>query len=176
MGNNLLIIGAGMYGVVAKEIAQSMNCFDNISFVDDNAQIAADQTKVVGTMNDIAKLLDEYNNVIVAIGNPDVRLDIINKLENDFSARIITLVSPHAYVAPSAKVDKGCIIEPMAVVHTACVLGKGCLISAGAVLNHASVCHDGVHVDCNATVLGYMSIPAKTKVFCGTIYKEDLYV
>ena len=32
---NLLIIGAGQYGVVAKEIAESMKCFEKIDFVDD---------------------------------------------------------------------------------------------------------------------------------------------
>ena len=32
---NLLIIGAGQYGMVAKEIAESMKCFEKIDFVDD---------------------------------------------------------------------------------------------------------------------------------------------
>ena len=35
---NLLIIGAGQYGMVAKEIAESMKCFEKIDFVDDVLQ------------------------------------------------------------------------------------------------------------------------------------------
>ncbi len=33
---NLLIIGAGQYGMVAKEISDAMNCFGRIDFLDDN--------------------------------------------------------------------------------------------------------------------------------------------
>ncbi len=32
---NLLILGAGQYGQIAKEIAESMGCFEKISFLDD---------------------------------------------------------------------------------------------------------------------------------------------
>ena len=38
MNKNLLILGAGIYGLVAKEIAESMGCFGKIAFVDDNAK------------------------------------------------------------------------------------------------------------------------------------------
>ena len=53
MNRNLLIIGAGIYGVVAKEIAMSMNCFENISFLDDGAKEAPDGTPVIGTTKDL---------------------------------------------------------------------------------------------------------------------------
>ena len=33
---NLLILGAGQYGVLAKEIAESMGCFATIAFLDDS--------------------------------------------------------------------------------------------------------------------------------------------
>lgn len=35
MNKNLLIVGAGTYGVVASEIATDMGCFEKIAFVDD---------------------------------------------------------------------------------------------------------------------------------------------
>ena len=35
MNKNLLIVGAGTYGVLASEIAEDMECFEKISFVDD---------------------------------------------------------------------------------------------------------------------------------------------
>ena len=36
MDKNLLIIGMGQYGMIAKETAEAMNCFDKIDFLDDN--------------------------------------------------------------------------------------------------------------------------------------------
>lgn len=170
MNQNLLIVGAGIYGVVAKEIAESLKCFDKIAFVDDKAKATPSGIEVVGTCENIGELANEYGNVIVAIGNPDVRLSLIRKIEEETPCRIATLVSPYAYVSPSAQIMKGSIIEPMAVVHTGSVIAVGCIISAGAVVNHASMCCDGVHVDCNATVAGMTLVPAGTKIKSGEVY------
>ena len=117
MNRNLLIVGAGIYGVVAMEIAESMKSFDKIAFVDDNAKTTPNGIEVVGTTTDIDSLVCEYNNVVVAIGNPEVRLNLIRKFEVETPCRIVTLVSPHAYISPSAQVMKGSIIEPKAVIH-----------------------------------------------------------
>lgn len=172
MNRKLLIIGAGIYGVVAKEIAQSMNCFDCIAFVDDGAKETPDGTPVTGTTKDLARLSNDYAHVVVAIGNPRVRQNLIRMIKEETRLRLVTLISPKAYVSPSAQIGKGCIIEPMAVVHAGCVLAEGCFVCAGAVVNHASVCGDCVQVDCNATVAGYARVYAGTKVPSGTVYER----
>lgn len=174
MNKDLLIIGAGIYGVVAKKIAESMKCFDKIAFADDNKKTTPDGIGVVGTTADIDNLVCEYNNVIVAIGNPDVRLSLLRKLEEETPCRIVTLVSPKVYVAPSVQVMKGSIIESMATIHTGSVIAVGCIISAGAVVNHASTCCDGVHVDCNATVAGNTLVPAGVKIKSGEVYDRKM--
>lgn len=171
MGNNLLIVGAGIYALVAMEIAESIGCFDKIDFIDDNANQTPNGISVIGTTADIVELSKDYQNCIVAIGNPNVRLSLIEKIEKETSCKIISLISPRAYIAPSAQIEKGCVVEPMAVVHSMCRVGVGCLISAGAVVNHASVLGDGCHIDCKATVLGNKSVPAKTKVHIGEVFK-----
>ncbi len=172
MNKNLLIIGAGIYGIVAKEIAESMKCFEKIAFVDDEKMETPSGIEVVGTCADIEELAIEYSSIVVAIGNPEVRLSLLRKIEEKTHYRIVTLVSPNAYVAASAQIMKGSIIEPMAVIHTSVVIAKGCIISAGAVVNHASMCCDGVHVDCNATVAGFNVVPVGMKVKSGEVYDK----
>ncbi len=174
MDKNLLIIGAGVYGLVAKEIAESMGCFGKIAFVDDNAKRTPSGIEVIGTVGDIESLSSEYDSFIVAIGNSAVRLKLIQEIEDKTTCRIVSLVSPRAYISPSAQIGKGCIIEPMSVVHTQCELMTGCLVSAGAVVNHASTCSDGVHVDCNATVKGYTVVPEGMKVCSGEVFEQKL--
>ncbi len=171
--NNLLVIGAGIYGVVAKEIAESMNCFDKIAFVDDHKREAPDGSKVVGKIADVEKLAQEYGNIAVAIGNADSRLSFLQKLAQT-NYNVVTLISPKAYVSQTVKIAEGCIVEPMAVIHSLCEIEKGCIISAGAVVNHGAVCKEGVHVDCNATVMGYAVVPAKTKVKGGKVFKNEV--
>ena len=172
MNRNLLIVGAGTYGVVASEIASDMGSFDKIDFIDDERKTTPNGIEVVGTTSDIAELAARYGHIIVAIGNPKIRLSLLRKIKEETPYRIVSLVSPRAYVSPSAQVQIGCIVEPMAVVHTSCVLCPGCLISAGAVVNHATMCCEGVHVDCNATVEGYCLVQAGTKIHSGSVYKK----
>lgn len=172
MKNKLLIIGAGIYALVANEIANDIGCFDKIDFIDDNAKLTPNGIAVIGTTTDIAELSKDYENCIVAIGNPDVRLLLMEKIEKETNCNIISLISPRAYIAPSAKIEKGCVVEPMTVIHTMCRIGIGCFISAGAVVNHASVIGDGCHIDCNATVLGNQNVPAKTKICSGEVFCE----
>lgn len=174
MNKNLLIVGAGVYGLVAKEIAESLGCFEKIAFVDDNATATPNGIEVIGKISDIGELATDYHNIVVAIGMSEVRLGLIQKFEEELPCRIATLVSPRAYVSPTAQIGKGSIIEPMATVHTGCVIGTGCIISAGAVVNHVSVCCDGVHIDCNATVEGYSLVPKGRKVCCGEVYKKEI--
>ena len=166
MNKNLLILGAGQYGQVAKEIAQDMGCFEKIDFLDDEKEFA------IGKLSEYEKYSSSYSYAIVAMGNPKLRIDWIIKLE-EACYKIAILVHPKAYVSPSAQIMKGSIIEPKAVVNTGCIISIGCIISAGAVVNHNSMCSDGVHVDCNATVSSNTLVPAGTKVCSGMVFKKD---
>lgn len=104
MNKNLLIIGASTYGVVAAEIATDMGCFEKIDFVDDERNITPNGIEVIGTTRDIDELASQYSNMIVAIGNLEVRLSFLKKIEEKMPSHIISLVSPKAYVSPSAQI------------------------------------------------------------------------
>ena len=171
MKGKLLILGAGMYGVVAKEIAQSTNRFSQIDFLDDFASQTLDGDPVIGTLMDLDNFAQQYMGVVIAIGSSEIRLKMLGFLE-DAGIPLVTLISPYAYISPSARIESGAVIEPMAVIHSGCVIERGCIISAGAVVNHFSTCRAGVHVDCNATVAGNTIVPRNTKVLSGTCYEE----
>lgn len=173
MNKNLLIVGAGVYSMVVRDIARDMNCFENIDFVDDEKEQTPDGNKVIGKISDLEKLSVEYSNIIIAIGNPKVRMSHIKRITEEMPYRIVVLVSPRAYIAPFVQIGKGSIIEPMAVIHTGSVLQEGCFISAGAVVNHGSMCASGVHVDCNAVVAGETLVPTCTKVESCTVFRKD---
>ena len=163
---NLLIIGAGQYGMVAKEIAESMKCFEKIDFVDDASDIA------VGKLGDIEKLIHEYDSAVVAIGNSELRLNLIKRL-CEIGYEVPTLIHERAYVSPSAKIGMGSFIEPLAVVHTDVVVETGCIISAGVILNHNSTIHKGCHINCGSVVMARAEIDAKTRTGCNEVCEEQ---
>ena len=163
-GKKLLIIGAGQYGAVASETAETMGCFSKISFLDDNNPVA------IGKLSELETFVQEYANVFVAIGSPVIRLEWIEKAEK-MGYEIATLISPKAYISPSARLMKGSIVEPCAVIQSNVTVEMGCIVSSGAVINHNAIIGRGCHIDCNATVAARMSVPLKVKVECGKVYK-----
>lgn len=163
MENCLLILGAGQFGRVAKEIAESMGCFAKIDFLDDKSELAIDSLESYNMYVGI------YEMAIVAIGDPDVRLDYICKLGRA-GFKIATLVSPRAYVAPSATVMCGSIIEPMAVVNANAMVESGVIVCAGAIINHNAVVSEGCLLQCGSVVTSAAHIPHKTRIDYNDVY------
>ncbi|MEG2138006.1 MAG: PglB [Oscillospiraceae bacterium] len=167
MNHNLLILGAGQYGMVAKETAQAMGCFEKIDFLDDNSELA------IGKLQEYERFLAVYSYAFVAIGNAALRLELIGKLE-EACYTVAVLVNPKAAIAPSAQLQKGTIVEAMAVVNSNAAVAIGCIISAGAVVNHDSFIGDGCHIDCNATVPSNAILLAGTTVPYGQVYQSEI--
>ena len=157
----LLIIGAGQYGAVAKEIAESLHQFEEISFLDDN------HPKAIGHFNDYPKFIHEFDCAFVAIGNNELRLRLIDKL-TECGYEVPALIHEKAYVSPSAKIGKGTIIEPMVVLHTEAEIGIGCIISAGTICNHNCRIGNGCHLNCGTIVASSVVVQSQTKTQYGS--------
>ena len=143
--NNLLIIGAGEHGMVAKETAESMNIFDKIDFLDDNVSFA------IGKFEDYIKFIDDYKNIFVALGNTNLRLNWIEKLSNT-EYDLVNLIHDKSYVSKSVKLDDGIIIEAGAIVNSNAVIEKGVIISIGALVDHNAYIESGCHIRAGATI------------------------
>ena len=164
--NRLLILGAGQYGMVAKEVAEAMGCYKTISFLDDNNPDA------VGKMVDYADFSKKYPYAFVALGNLALREEWIRRLrEAGFFMPV--LVHPRAVVMSSADVCAASIVEAMAVVNSNAVVGEGSIVSAGAVVNHNATVGNCCHIDCNAIVPAGAIVPPQTKVMYGTVYRRE---
>ena len=138
----LLIIGDTPYGQVIKEIAAVK--YPTIAFLDDDSEIA------IGKLSDLSKFARDYK-AIVAFEDSERRKDIYEKLgKAGFS--IVSIISPRAFVAKSAQIEPGCVIEPMAVVHTRVKIRRCTFICAGAVVNHHAVVNEFCKIDCNIVV------------------------
>ena len=163
---NLLIIGAGQYGALVREVAEATGLFERISFLDDKNPIA------IGKLSDYAKYREEYDCAIVAIGAAQVRIEWIEKLETA-GFELPVLIHPSAWVSPSAVLRSASLVEPMAVVHTGTAIEKGGLLCAGSVVNHNSHVGCCCQIDCNAVVAARAIVPAFSKIPCGTVFENQ---
>ena len=156
----LLILGAGEYGQLVKELAR--NKFTTIDFLDDNSPAA------VGKLTDYIKLKEKYENAVVAIGNNEVRAEWLDRLEEEGYILPI-IISDKAYIYPSAIIEPGCIIEPMAVINANAIVKKGTIVSSGAVVNHNAIVNKYCHIDCNAIVGADAIVPEKMHLNYGQV-------
>jgi len=166
MNKNLLILGAGQYGTVAKEIAEEMGCFDKIDFLDDTFGTGETEgdyhEQSIGKLSDLDKFTDSYTYAICAIENAETRQLWTNRITEE-CYRIPVLVSPRAFISKSTQLRHGDIIEPMAVVHANAVVGIATYVSAGAVVNHNSFVSDYCHVNCGSVIEAGAIVPPFTK-------------
>ena len=164
MDDALLILGAGQYGRLVFEIAETMGAFSKIDFLDDNSADA------LAKISEYKLFSDCYSSAIVAIGNATLRETLLRDLKKA-GFLLPAVISPYAFVSKTATISGGVVIEPMAVVQTDAVVGKGSFISSGAVIRHNAVVGDFCHCDCNSVIMSSASVPNKTKIECLTVYK-----
>lgn len=126
MGRKLLIVASKRYGDYVKEIAESMGCFEEISFVDN------DREGAIGKLEDVESFYPEYNCAIAACDDGTERLEWNKKLETLYN--IPVLAHMDSTISPSANLMLGCIVEPRAVIGCGSTIGQATIIGANVVV------------------------------------------
>ena len=164
---NLLIIGAGGYGQTVKELAEGTGEFNRIEFLDDNNSLA------IGKIIDAKMFLKNFPYAIIAIGNSETREKLYKDFE-EFGFKIINIIADKSYIAPSAKIGSGCVIEPFVSISANSAIGNGVFLCAGSAVGHNSVVNDFCQIDYNGVVSVGAEVPVKTKVFAGSVFRKEL--
>lgn len=162
---NLLIFGAGGYGRVVKELAESTRKFGRIEFLDD------DNPSAIGKISEAGKFIKEFPCAVIAIGNPEIRQKLYKKIE-EIGFEIVNIISGKSYISSSAKMGKGCVIEPFATVSANSVIGNGVFLCAGSAVGHNGEVGDFCQIDYNGVVAVGVAVPAKTKVNACLVYHK----
>ena len=165
MNKNLLILGAGGHGHVVREVADAMDVFFRIAFLDDSKT----GPNILDVCKNFSAYAEEFPYMFPALGAGELRMAWISRLEEQGIA-IPVLVHPAAFVSPSASIYPATVVEPQAVVHTEVVVEKGCILGAGAVVDHNTLVGYGCQIDSGAVVESMCVVPALQKVKAGGIW------
>ncbi len=157
--SGLLIIGAGGHGKVAAETAEAMDAWEKIAFLDDRFKALADSLRwpVSGPFADTEALQPEYADAVVAVGDADIRLKLLEQLSNR-KFRLPSLIHPTAWVSPSACLGEGCVVFAQVAVNADAHIGRGAIINTSATVDHDCVIGDGVHICPGAHLAGEVHI------------------
>ncbi len=175
MNKKLLIIGASGHGKVLADIATKMNCYEEISFLDDREEVKnCMQFSVVGKVKDVYNHLKDAD-IFVAIGNATVREKMIKDLKSN-NAIIPTLIHPNAIVGENVSIGIGTVVMPGAIINPDAKIGEGCIINTSASVDHDCNLGDYTHVSVDAHLAGTVNLGKSTWVGVGASIINNISV
>ena len=166
----LVIIGAGGYGQVVRDLAEQSGKYSEIVFLDDNSK----DEKVVGRCEDFEKYVADDTEIYPAFGNNELRISFVERLEK-LGAKMPVLIHKTAYVSPHAKIASANVVLPFAVVNTDVEIKEGCIINTHCVVDHGCIIERGVHLCIGALIKAENRIPASMKVEAAQVIQNRTY-
>lgn len=135
--NELYILGAGTYGEVIFELAETVG-YRVVCFYDDDPTLIGTEVmgkKVMGPFSSFTKLDIIGKNFAVAIGNNTIRFQVMQNILNN-KGLLPSLIHPKANISPSANIGKGVYIHSGAYIWTKAEIGDFSIISPNTVIAH----------------------------------------
>jgi sugar O-acyltransferase (sialic acid O-acetyltransferase NeuD family) len=134
------IFGAGGLGREIAAMIRAMADWEVIGFYDDNAKpnTLIDGYPFLGTLVELLSV-SEAIDVVVAIGDPRVKSDILSRLKENQFLKFPSLVDPSAKILDPERVTIG----PGAILAAGCILTTGISIGAHTLVNlNTTIGHD----------------------------------
>ena len=170
----LLIIGAGGHGAVVANVADEMEVFTEIAFLDDGEILQCLRFPVIGKTQDISQYVQEYE-FFVAIGNGVTRKKVMENIQA-LGGTIATLIHPKAVIAKGVTLGEGTVVMAGAVIEPRAQVGKGCIVNTSSSLNHDVVLGDFVHVAVGAHLAGTVKVGDICWIGLGSVIKNNVNV
>jgi sugar O-acyltransferase (sialic acid O-acetyltransferase NeuD family) len=132
----LAIYGAGGMGREIAALAQSIDCWRQIFFVDDDSGLKEVNGRPVYTLETLTALYArEEFEFIVSVGEPSLREALYGKL-GSYRLKLTRLFAPGFSLSPFTAIGEGTVIHTGALVTCNVSIGEGSLINKRAVIGH----------------------------------------
>ena len=167
---DLAIIGSGGVGRdVLNILDRSYNSsFSKIYFLDDNISSGkhVNGIEVVGKTKELDKFSRLKTEVVIAIGNPNLRRKF-QKFVISKNFNLISLIDKSVIIKNPVKIGKGVIIFPNSIVSQDTTIGDNTLIDTNVIVGHDVIIKDNCVISPMACILGKVIIESQVEVGCG---------
>lgn len=171
MIKRLVIIGAGGHGKVCANIAFRMNQWEEIVFLDDKQKTSVFHFEVIGKLD--FSLIQETDEVFVAIGDNQLRSSLIHKLQKS-NFKLAKLIDPSAVIGLGVIIGSASVIMPNVVINADAYIGQGVILNSSSIIEHDCEIEDFVHISPNATIGGGSHISAYSWVGIGATVIQSI--
>ncbi len=170
--SRLAILGASGHG---KVVADTAECCDwlHVEFFDDAWPLSPRNGgwPVVGDTVALLDRLNEFDGVVVAIGNNRIRNTKLLELQAK-GAQLVTLVHPAACVSRYSSIGVGSVVFAGAVVNADACIGMGSILNTGCSIDHDCVLGNAVHVSPGARLAGGVQVGEQSWVGIGASVRQ----
>ncbi len=174
MNKRLVIIGAGGHGKVCADIADKMQKYNEIIFLDDGDVKTCLGYPVMGKVCHAENYVTD-SDFFVAIGSADARRKVLKAI-TQFGGSVATLVHPSAVIGKEVEVGKGTVIMAGAVINPSVKIGEGVIINTCASVDHDSVINDYSHVSVGVRLAGTVTIGESSFLGTGAVVKNNINI
>jgi sugar O-acyltransferase (sialic acid O-acetyltransferase NeuD family) len=157
----LIIFGAGGLGREIKTLVDVLPEWETIGFCDD--EIPAGQVimglPVLGNQQYLLRQGDDLN-VIVAMGNPQLKFKVVEHLSVSSFIKFPSLVHPRAILSDldTIRIGDGSIISAGCILTTSITIGKHVLLNLNTTVGHDAVVGDYTSVMPGVNLAGNVKI------------------
>lgn len=172
----LAILGASGHGRVVADAAELIG-WKTIDFFDDDypTLLSNNHWQILGDTNTLLKYLDEYDGVIVAIGNNAIRQLKTNQLIN-VNAPLVNIIHPSAQISQYAIIAAGSVVLANVVVNCDVSIGISAILNTSCTIDHDCILGDYVHVSPGTNLAGNVSIGHRSWVGIGSCVKQGMVI
>lgn len=181
--NNIVIIGASGFGREVAWLIENSDNWNVIGFVDDNKNLenkSMNDYPVLGTI-DFLLNVNEKTNAVVAIGNPQTRKKIVERLQSNKNISFPNIVDKDVIIDKTVTLGFGNIICKGNILTTNIEIGNFNHINLNCTVGHDVQFHDyitvypGVNISGNVRINDCVEIGTGTKIIQGKeIVKETV--
>ncbi len=167
----LAILGASGHGKVVADTALQAGWQDVVFFDDAWPGFQSNGSwSVVGDTQRLIDQRDDFDGIIVGIGNNQIRLQKARELET-CGTRLVTLVHPRAIISSAITLGRGSVVFAGAIIQIDSRIGAACIINTGATVDHECILSDGVHISPGVHLAGGVHVGERSFVGIGAVVK-----
>jgi sugar O-acyltransferase (sialic acid O-acetyltransferase NeuD family) len=175
----IILIGGGGHCKACIDVIEQSGEF-NISGILDKQEKVGNRildAEIIGTDDDIPKLLKTINCFLITIGHirTAARRKALFEMLISHEAEMPVIISPYAYVSDHANIGEGTIVMHHAIIAGARV-GNNCIINSKALIEHDVIIGDHCHISTGAIINGGVKVGDETFFGSGAISVHETII